>query len=77
MAAACSHTNVQTGWTALLWAGWNGHEDCARLLLDAGADKEAKASVRGRSRSASSIVCVCACYRGYARVLGSHDGDRQ
>jgi hypothetical protein len=27
-------------------AGWYGHADCARLLLDAGADTEAKDKVR-------------------------------
>ena len=31
---------------ALIWAAIEGHADCARLLLDAGADKEAKAKVR-------------------------------
>jgi hypothetical protein len=36
----------QKGWTALIWAAWHGHADCVRLLIDAGADKEAKTSVR-------------------------------
>ncbi len=41
----------QNGWTALMWAAQNGHADCVRLLLDAGADKDAKTRVRvGRFR---------------------------
>jgi ankyrin repeat protein len=36
------------GWTALIRAAMHGHADCVRLLLDAGADKEAKNDVRGR-----------------------------
>ena len=35
-------SNAQEGRTALLWAVFNHQTDCARLLLDAGADKEAK-----------------------------------
>jgi hypothetical protein len=37
---------AQSGWTALIWAAEKGHADCARLLLDAGADKNAKTNVR-------------------------------
>jgi hypothetical protein len=33
----------QQGWTALIWAARQGHVDCVRLLIDAGADKNAKA----------------------------------
>jgi ankyrin repeat protein len=29
-----------------MWAAWNDHADCARLLLDAGADMNAQANVR-------------------------------
>ena len=36
----------QDGWTALIWAAWNGHTECVRLLIDAGADKDAKDQVR-------------------------------
>ncbi len=36
---------LQAGWTALLWAAENGRMDCARLLLDAGADKHATSNV--------------------------------
>ncbi len=37
---------AQNGCTALILAAGQGHADCARLLLDAGADKEAKMNVR-------------------------------
>ena len=37
---------AQYGWTALSMAAENGHADCARLLLDAGADTEATTNVR-------------------------------
>ncbi len=36
----------QGGFTALLRAASNGHTDCVRLLIERGADKEAKTSVR-------------------------------
>jgi hypothetical protein len=36
----------QNGWTALIWAARNGHADCLRLLLGAGANKDAKTMVR-------------------------------
>ena len=37
---------AQIGCTALMWAAENGRTDCARLLLDAGADKNAADKVR-------------------------------
>jgi hypothetical protein len=49
-----TRTHSQNGYTALMWAAWNGHADCAQLLLDAGVDKEAKCNVR--CRSAASAV---------------------
>ena len=36
----------QIGWTALFYAALNGRTDCVRLLIDAGADTEAKCNVR-------------------------------
>jgi ankyrin repeat protein len=45
----------QYGWTALIFAADGGHADCARLLIDAGADKEAKDSVRVSRMLNSSI----------------------
>ena len=40
---------AQNGKTALILAATYGHADCARLLLDAGADKDAKCNVRARA----------------------------
>ncbi len=37
---------AQYGRTALIYAAMEGHADCARLLLDAGADKNAANNVR-------------------------------
>ncbi len=45
-------------------AAENGHVDCARLLLDAGADKDAKTNVRG------VFVFLISSYHG-----GCHVGD--
>ena len=39
----------QTGWTPLISTAAKGHAECARLLIDAGADKEVKNNVRRRS----------------------------
>ena len=39
----------QGGWTALFWAVMGGYAECARLLIDVGADQEAKDTVRRRS----------------------------
>jgi hypothetical protein len=36
----------QIGMTVLMCAADHGHADCARLLIDIGADKEAKTTVR-------------------------------
>ena len=44
---------VQNGSTALIGAAADGHADCARLLLDAGADKNATDNV-----SATDAVCA-------------------
>ncbi len=38
--------HAQDGCTALIYATWNGHLDCTRLLVDAGANKDAKTNVR-------------------------------
>ena len=39
-------SHAQFGCTALMLAAEKDHADCARLLLDAGADKNAKDEVR-------------------------------
>jgi ankyrin repeat protein len=44
--ADCGESDSQRGTTALILAAVNGRADCARLLIDAGADKEAKNNVR-------------------------------
>jgi ankyrin repeat protein len=43
------HWRAQHGRTPLIWAAEKGHTDCARLLLDAGADTNAKGDVRARA----------------------------
>ena len=39
-------SDSQTGRTALIEAAASGRADCVRLLIEAGADKEAKTNVR-------------------------------
>jgi hypothetical protein len=39
-------SDSQNGNTALMWVAARGLADCMRLLIDAGADKEAKDNVR-------------------------------
>ena len=42
MLADKSSCHIQNGWTALIMAvRWN-HEECVRLLVEAGADKSSK-----------------------------------
>ncbi len=55
------HTNArsQDEDTALMHAVRWGHADCVRLLLDAGADKEAQDNVRDRSpRQNGAYLCI-------------------
>ena len=47
----------QFGYTALIGAGWFGHAECARLLLDAGADKNATNQVCESVRHSAFYVC--------------------
>ena len=42
----CGESELQGRDTALMSAAVEGHADCVRLLIDAGADKEAKDNVR-------------------------------
>ncbi len=60
-----TQTCAQSGLTAVMYAAAHGHLDCARLLLDAGADKNAKDNVRIGSlrdvfcaRMFGKFVCV-------------------
>jgi hypothetical protein len=46
----------QWRYTALICAAVNGHADCARLLIDAGADKDAKNNVRVSNGTASFLI---------------------
>ena len=46
--------NSQYGWTALIWAALKSHTDCLRLLIDAGANKDARDDVR-----CWSLLCCC------------------
>jgi hypothetical protein len=43
-------SDSQDGFTALMGTAEEGRAACARLLIDAGADKDAKNNVRTRSR---------------------------
>jgi hypothetical protein len=54
----CENTFAQGGRTVLIHAVFQDRVDCARLLLDAGADKEAKDEVRSRS-AASAVFRPC------------------
>ena len=38
---------LQTGWTAMMQAAWNGHVEVVDRLLAAGADKDAQDEVPG------------------------------
>jgi len=39
-------TQIQDGFTALMFAAQEGHLECLQALLEAGVDKEAKNKVR-------------------------------
>ncbi len=47
MSRCVAATNAtQGGMRALMWAAANGHAGCVQMLIDAGADTEAKSKVR-------------------------------
>ena len=53
----------QDGSTALIIAAANGHADCVRLLLDAGADANARDGVReAASNSTESLFFAVSWY---------------
>ncbi len=45
IALCCGDSDSQDEYTALLLAAREGHANCLRLLLDAGADKDVKSKV--------------------------------
>ncbi len=59
---------TQAGGTALFRATYHGHKDMVELLLDRGADLEAKDRV--------SAAAVCCCATGLARHNGQAMGWR-
>jgi hypothetical protein len=52
-------TRAQNGSTALIWAARYGRVDCARLLLDAGADMNVTDRVRGWSGLWARVLGFC------------------
>jgi hypothetical protein len=52
--------SLQDGCTAVIYSSFLGHADCVRLLLDAGADKDAKGNVR------ASDLLFFQCLRGHS-----------
>ncbi len=55
--------DAQFGWTPLIRAAGNSNAECVRLLLDAGADKEARDNVSvgasgGRSLKLAPKTCI-------------------
>jgi ankyrin repeat protein len=73
VAAFARHLGIraQYGYTALIRAAWAGRANCVRLLLDAGADKEAKNEVR----SVRPCLQRVACFGGGKWLIGV-DGNR-
>ena len=59
-AAMCGYIGrrAQRGYTPLILATMDGRADCARLLLDAGADTEVKDQVRARAGVACGGIGV-------------------
>ena len=51
--------------TALIWAGYNGHADCVRLLLHAGADEDAK----GNKQESALLLAAFKGHADCARLL--------
>ena len=59
---------AQDGDTPLHTAAFSGHLECVRLLLERGADKDAKTKVRAHTRTTAAARCVGA--RRAQRVVG-------
>ncbi len=56
---ACGNMHAQGGYTALICAAIHGHADCVSLLIDAGANKEAKTNVRSRTVAWLLLRLIC------------------
>ena len=54
--------NTQKGSTALIVAAERGHTECARLLVEGGADKDAKNNVRVLDLARFLYMYVCIVY---------------
>lgn len=54
------HSNIlsQDGLTSLLYSVENGHTECVRLLVESGADKEAKNDVRDMLSSLDVVESI-------------------
>ena len=50
---------MQQGYTALIFAAARGHTECVRLLIDAGADKDTRDSVRRWSLICRNSLFYC------------------
>jgi ankyrin repeat protein len=55
---------AQNGQNALIRAAMGGHTDCVRLLLDAGADKNAKTKVRQVGLPRLPLAVYCGSFSG-------------
>jgi hypothetical protein len=63
---------LQDGSTALIDTAFYGHADCARLLLNAGADKDIVNNVRGRSEASNDVLfCLRLVCQSQVRMLGN------
>jgi hypothetical protein len=68
LADAADYIGAQYGYTPLHYAASNGQLECARLLLERGADKEAKEDVRAPTLVTAAARCVGA--RRVRRFVG-------
>ena len=62
---------VQDGWTALLQASWNGHDECVRMLRLAGATVQSASDATAGTApylEARCVTLVLACNRACAPV---------
>ena len=60
------------GRTALIYASYNGNESCVRLLLEAGADKEARA----KTGSTALMIASTEGHESCVRVLLASGADK-